>query len=291
VSDRIPVLLDTDIGTNLDDALALAYLLRQPRCELLGVTTVTGRPEVRAQLADAVCRALGRPNVPVHAGAGQALAGHQIQPEVPQSPVLARWPHRERIPSDTAVEFLQKTIRSRPGEITLLTVGALTNVARLYAADPEIPRLLRAHVLMAGLYTETVSSTERNVSGDPEAAAAVFAAGVPTRCLGREVTAQCRISAEDFRRRLTHTSLRIMTEMAEIWLASHQDVLLHDALAAACILDPGLCAFQPGRVAVELQGEHRGVTIFAPDPAGRHQVARTAKPEQFLDHLFANLNA
>ena len=69
-TDRIPVLLDTDIGSDIDDAVCLAYLLRQPRCELLGVTTVSGRePRLRASLADGICRAAGRDDVPIHSGA------------------------------------------------------------------------------------------------------------------------------------------------------------------------------------------------------------------------------
>ena len=67
--DRIPVLFDTDIGTNVDDALALAYLLKQPRCNLLGVTTVSGPVERRAACAAAVCRAAGRADVPIRCGA------------------------------------------------------------------------------------------------------------------------------------------------------------------------------------------------------------------------------
>lgn len=290
MSNRIPVLLDTDIGTNLDDTLALAYLLRQPRCELLGITTVTGQPEVRAHLAGALCRAAGRPEVPVHVGAARSLAGDEIQQEVPQAAVLDRRAYSGTIPPDTAVEFLRTTIRSRPGEITLLTIGALTNIARLYAADPEIPRLLREHVMMGGLYAapggqEVPRRTERNVSSDPEAAARVFTAGVPMRCLGREVTVQCRLSADAFRHRLG-VRLTIGREMADIWLQSRDEVLLHDALAAACIFEPRLCAFQRGRVVVELQGEHRGATSLSPDPAGSQRIATTVDPERFWDHFF-----
>lgn len=69
----LPLLLDTDIGTDIDDAVALAYLLRQPRCELLGITTVTGEADKRAALADAVCRAAGRTDIPIHVGTQMPL--------------------------------------------------------------------------------------------------------------------------------------------------------------------------------------------------------------------------
>src|SRR5688500_2376548 len=102
MSDTVPLLFDTDIGSDIDDALALAYLLREPRCELLGITTVTGEPEERARMADAVCRAAGRVDVPIHAGAGVPFLVPQKQPEAPQKRALAQWPHRERFPAGSA---------------------------------------------------------------------------------------------------------------------------------------------------------------------------------------------
>ncbi|MGB9625007.1 MAG: nucleoside hydrolase [Phycisphaerae bacterium] len=79
----IPILLDTDIGSDIDDAVALAYLLRQPQCELLGITTVTGEPEKRARLADAICRAFGRSDVPIFSGAARPILVPQRQPAAP----------------------------------------------------------------------------------------------------------------------------------------------------------------------------------------------------------------
>src|SRR5438270_9043870 len=121
--DRIPILLDTDIGSDIDDALCMAYLLRQPLCELIGITTVSGEPERRAMLADAICRAEGRTDIPIHSGSPRPLLGAQRQPHVPQAAALERWPHTPRFAPCTAVEFMRQTIRARPGEITLLAVG------------------------------------------------------------------------------------------------------------------------------------------------------------------------
>ena len=163
---RIPILFDTDIGSDVDDAVTLAYLLKQPRCELLGVTTVTGDPIVRAQLADAVCQAIGRREVLIRSGTAKPLLAPPQQPDVPQKTVLARWPHREVFAPNVAVDFLRQTIRSRPGEVTLLSVGALTNVALLFALDPEIPSLLKQYVMMGGVYVKRLvgqSGTQRAI--------------------------------------------------------------------------------------------------------------------------------
>ena len=110
---KIPILLDTDIGSDIDDAVALAYLLRQPRCELVGITTVTGEVAQRSALAAAVCDAAGRPGIPVHSGAAKPLLHGPGQPLVPQYAALANRPHRKDFPPNTAVEFLRAAIRAR----------------------------------------------------------------------------------------------------------------------------------------------------------------------------------
>src|SRR5947209_20096675 len=127
MTNRLPILFDTDIGSDIDDALALVYLLRQPRCELVGITTVTGEPEKRALLADAVCRAEGRNDVPIHSGSPRPLLREQRQPTAQQAEALAHWPHREAFAAGTAVPFMREVIRARPGEISLLAVGPMTN--------------------------------------------------------------------------------------------------------------------------------------------------------------------
>ncbi len=194
-TERIPVLLDTDIGTDIDDAVCLAYLLRQTRCELVGITTVTGEPEKRAMLADAVCRAAGREDIPIHSGVATPMLTESIQSTASQAAVLDRFPHRTDFAPNTAVEFLRRTIRSRPGEITLLAVGPLTNIGLLFAGDPEIPRLLKGLVLMCGLFNPRTSYgnvREWNAFGDPYATAIVYRAPIrPHVSFGLDVTTRC----------------------------------------------------------------------------------------------------
>ena len=172
----VPLLLDTDIGSDIDDAVCLAYLLRQPRCELLGITTVSGEARQRAMLADAVCRAAGRMDIPIHSGTEQPLLIPQQQRQAAQSEILRDFPHRSDFPPNTAVEFLRQTIRSRPGEITLLTIGPLTNIGLLFATDPEIPGLLKRLVMMCGVFTQP--AREWNALLNPHASAIVYRAPV-----------------------------------------------------------------------------------------------------------------
>ena len=177
MSNKIKVLFDTDIGTDIDDALALAYLLREERCELLGITTVTGEPVKRAKLASALCLAAGRPEIPVIPGIEKPLYGRVRQTPYTQEKVLERLDHQKEFADISAVEFMRKTIRENPGEVTLLAVGPLTNVALLFALDREIPTMLKSLVVMCGDFKS--EKPEWNAKLDQFATAIVYSSELP----------------------------------------------------------------------------------------------------------------
>ena len=280
------VLLDTDIGNDIDDAVCLAYLLAQPECELLGITTVTAAPVDRASLASVLCRAAGR-TVPIHPGAGVPLVGPPVQKPPPQAAALARWPHDEVFPIGEAVEFLRQTIRAHPGEITLLTIGPLTNVALLFAVDPVIPSLLRGLVMMGGAFID-LSGPEWNIHNDPYAAARVYAASARVhRSVGLDVTTRVRMDAGDFLARCDHPLLRPVADMAAAWFGERAEVTFHDPLAAATIFAPELCGFTRGEVTVDTSD---GGTRWRPAADGPHEIAETVNPDAFIAHYFTTVS-
>jgi inosine-uridine nucleoside N-ribohydrolase len=281
------ILLDTDIGSDIDDALCLAYLLAQPECELLGVTTVTGEGPQRAALASALCRVAGR-ELPIHVGAEEPLLVEQRQRHAPQARALERWPHATDFPQGEAVEFLRRTIRAHPGEVTLLTIGPLTNAALLFAVDPEIPRLLKGLVMMCGVFHSQKRTTEWNAMLDPHATAIVYRAPVALhRSIGLDVTLQVRMSAAEVRRRFDAPLLRPVLDFAEVWFEEQDEILFHDPLAAVTIFDEGVCGFVQGRVTVDLE-EEPGRTLFeAEGEDAPHEVATTVDGERFFDDFFA----
>jgi len=285
--DRVRVLLDTDIGNDIDDAVCLAYLLAHPRCDLLGITTVSAEPKARAKLASVLCRAAGR-DVPILPGAADPLASPPLQGPPPQAAALARWPHETTFPRGEAAEFLCRTIRAHPGQVTLLTIGPLTNVASLFAADPEIPSLLDSLVMMAGLFLGTAGKAEWNVRCDPHAAARVYAAPVRRhRSVGLDVTTRVRMPARAFLDRCDTPLLRPVADMAATWFAERPYLSFHDPLAAATLFDPGLCSFARGTVTVTPDG----VTSWRAHDGGPHEVAVDVLPEAFLQHHFDVLGA
>lgn len=288
----LPVLLDTDIGSDIDDAVALAYLLRQPRCDLLGITTVTGEPEKRASLADAICQAAGRRDVPIHVGLKDPLLVPPKQPHAPQFEALTdQWPYRRFDAAPTVIDFLRETIRARPGEITLLAIGPLTNIAVLFALDPQIPGLLK-HLMMMGGWFFDRPAPEWNIANDPHAAEIVFRAPVPRlTAVGIDVTQLCCLPADECRRRFTAAGgpLAPVAAMAEVWFRQVPLITFHDPLAAALIFEPSLCQTEAHQVEVEL-GSPRlaGLTLPASNPESRpHELAARVDPAAFFDRYFS----
>lgn len=285
------ILLDTDIGSDIDDAVCLAYLLAKPECHLLGITTVSGDPVARAKIAGVLCRQAGQ-DIPIYPGTGDPLLVPQKQPEAQQAAALGDWPHPTDFRVGEAVEFLRTTIRSHPGEITLLTIGPLTNIALLFAADPEIPHLLKRLVLMCGVFTPDLPARPRDLEWnallDPHATAIVYRAQPPVhRSLGLDVTTHVVMPAAEVRQRFATGLLRPVLDFAEVWFEKSERITFHDPLAAVSIFDPDVCQFQQGTVAVELENpELRGQTRWTPG-SGYHEMATQVNAARFFDEYFA----
>ena len=291
----IKILFDTDIGSDIDDAVALAYLLAQPECELLGITTVTGEPVKRAQMASALCRVAGK-DIPIFPGRAEPLLGPQQQPGAQQAVALNRWPHQSSFPSGEAIPFLRQTIRAHPGQVTLLTVGPLTNVAALFAADEEIPHLLKGLVMMCGVFTNRragVGPLEWNAKLDPHATAIVYRSSVRLhRSVGLDVTTQVKMKADEVRRRFQTRLLRPVLDFAEVWFQERDTITFHDPLAATTLFDDKICEFVRSRVEVELASERlAGLTHWTPLPDGPHEIAVGVEPQRFFDQYFSTLNS
>ena len=283
---RTKVLLDTDIGSDIDDAVCLAYLLANPACDLLGITTVTGGGGKRAQLASALCRVAGR-QIPIYIGAEEPLLVEQRQPGAPQAEALARWGHDAGFAHGEAVEFLRRTIRDHPGEITLLTIGPLTNIALLFKVDPQIPVLLQRLVMMCGAFEP--GRQEWNAMLDPHASAIVYNTKVRLhRSIGLDVTTQVRMPAAEVRQAFQAPPLQPVLDFAEVWFQQREAITFHDPLAAATLFDPAICGFSRGRVAIELEDpDSLGKTVWQADPEGPHEVATQVDPVKFFKHFFS----
>ncbi len=287
------LILDTDIGSDIDDAVCLAYLLAQPQCDLLGITTVSGEPAQRAMMASAQCKVAGKA-VPICAGAELPLLVAPRQPKCPQAYALSRWDHDTNFKAGEAIEFLRHTIRANPGEVTLLAIGPLTNIALLFKTDPEIPALLKSLVLMGGLFDTNKlrnwkgGKWEWNIYCDPHAAAIVYRAGAPVhRSIGLDVTTHVTMDAPEVRRRFQTKLLRPVLDFAEVWFQHAETITFHDPLAAATIFDDGIVTYERGQTQVELHDpDDFAVTQWQAGPTGAQEIATTVNAAAFFRHYF-----
>jgi inosine-uridine nucleoside N-ribohydrolase len=291
----VKILLDTDIGGDVDDAVALAYLLSHPDCDLLGITTVAGGPALRASLATVLCIAAGK-DIPIYPGADRAIGAAQPLNDPEQATVLPRWPHETEFPQGQAVEFLRRTIQAHPGEVILLTIGPLTNAGMLFSQYPEVAPLLKGLVIMGGIYSPDYPDKNRdewNLKCDPQATEIVYRTPVKLhRSIGLDVTEKVVMPAEEVRRRFTAPLLRPVLDMGEVWFTQfYPFITFHDPLTAATIFQPDLCTYEQGIVTI--QREHfMGWMRFTPGGADApHQVAFGVDPERYFEHYFQVVNS
>ncbi len=292
---KTKILLDTDIGTDIDDAVCLAYLLANPECELVGIATVAGEAEQRAKIASAICKHAHK-EIPIFPGAENPLVLKQRQLIARQAAALHKWDHQKKFPKGEAIEFMRQTIRSNPGEIILLTIGPLTNIGLLFSVDPEIPSLLKGLVMMCGYFFQNLDRTdplEWNAIGDPQAASIVYRANIPMhKSIGLDVTCQVTMNSKDVKKKFSAEFLLPVLDFADVFFKeSHDYMTFHDPLAAATIFDGDICNFQFGNVTVDLENKNViGLTKWESGNLNSpHQVANEVNKERFFDHYFSHL--
>jgi purine nucleosidase len=214
MTDRTPLILDVDTG--IDDSLALLYAAASPDVEFVAATCVSGNIDARQVVINtrAVLELAGRTDVEVALGREVPLVrALETTPEThgPQGLGFAELPPPSRPISERhAVDLILDEARRRPGEVTLVTLGPLTNLAVAVLREPALPRLLKGYALMGGAYGvsgNTTPTTEWNIHCDPEAARIVFRAWAAARAadpsiprplaLGLDVTEQARIVPDD----------------------------------------------------------------------------------------------
>jgi purine nucleosidase len=341
----MPVILDVDTG--IDDSLALLYALGSREADILAVTCVSGNVEARQVAINtlALLELSGRNDIEVAVGREVPLERPlETTPEThgPRGIGYAELPPPSRAISDRhGVDVIVEAARERPGEITLVTLGPLTNLAVALEREPRLPQLLRRHVLMGGAFGapgNTTPTTEWNLHCDPEAAKIAFGAwaraiavdpSVPRPvALGLDVTEGARIGPEHvvalahragsrpdenlasaqvdpLAPRMSIASnpvIRFIADALRWYYEFHErydgfyGAFIHDPLAVAAALDPGLITTQALYVDVETRGElTSGMTVAD----RRHltgkppnvDVAATADIDRFLQRLIERVGA
>ncbi|HEY3501546.1 MAG TPA: nucleoside hydrolase [Actinocatenispora sp.] len=244
------VILDTDIGSDVDDALALGVLLGSPEVDLVGVTTVYGDTALRARLVSRLARLAGR-QITVVAGESETLTGRDVWWAGHEGKVFADLCD-EPVSTQDGVRFLVDTVLSRPGEIDLVAIGPLTNVARAIRADERFAGALRHLYVMGGRFDRT--DPEHNFRSDPEAAEIVYAAGIPSTTTGLEVTQTVQLASDGVDRIAAagQFGAALRAEIEQWWrFNGEQWNTPHDPLTVLTMLAGDLFAYATGTVTVD----------------------------------------
>jgi len=290
---RTKLVLDTDIGTDIDDAWALGYALKSPSFDLLGVTIADGDTAQRARLACKLLARLGRTGIPVAVG--------RPTPAVPADRIDYQfaWAEdfRDYAPVATpAVEFLADVIRRHPHEITLVAVGPLQNVGDLVRLHPDVVPLVKRVVLMSGSvganYYGPSAVAEWNVRLAIPEAQAVYAAAWPLTIVPLDSTSYVRL--EDGERenlRKAGTPLVVALEaLLRLWTDRPSSrMTLHDQLALAEAQEPGrfFGRCEPMPLAVS----DAGFTRVDKERGRPVTVCLEPKRNDFMAHFLAQLGA
>ena len=270
----MPLILDVDTG--MDDALALAYAVASPVIELVAVTTVAGNVNVELATANTlrVLDWLGAAQVPVHRGASRPLtrthrdasyfhgASGLGAADLPAS--------RRDVGPDRGPAAIIRLARGRPGEITLVCVGPLTNLAIALNVEPNLPELLKSIVLMGGAYHvpgNVTAFAEFNIFVDPEAAAQVFATRFASlTAVGLDVTLQVALPSQDWDAIVCAVEPDPAADILRgigkqtFQLLGRNEFPLHDPLATMVAVNPDLVRTEDVAVGVALDEPECGRT-------------------------------
>jgi purine nucleosidase len=255
------VIIDTDIGDDVDDAFALVLALSSHRVQILGVTTAWGDTDLRARLVERLLQQTGHGNIPVAAGPKTAPTSTFTQASWAEAfPEPARgWPN--------AIDFILDAIRRNPGQITLISLAPLSNVGALIEKDPADFRKLKRVVMMGGSIRKGYGDlgylpdhgpeAEYNIKVDIQAAQELFRSGVPIEMMPLDST---QLKLDEFMRATLfgqHTpSTDALDEIYQQWAAFPPNLspTLYDAMPVGVVIDPSLCPTTPMHLQVDDAG-------------------------------------
>jgi len=257
--DRTPekIIIDTDIGDDVDDAFALALAVRSPELQVLGVMTTFGDTEARAKIVDRFLAEVGRAEIPVLAGKAAATKNPMSQRKYGEGGHFTKASHAD------AVEFLLVQIRKYPGEITLVAIGPLMNVGAAIDKDLATFRKLKRVVIMGGSirrgygdlgYTAPVAAMpEWNILNDVASAQKLFAAGVPLYVMPLDST---QLKMDEVKRAFLFSQGTAVTDQLVVLyhLWGQETPTLFDPMTVVFVLRPELCRVQGMHIRVDDKG-------------------------------------
>jgi len=300
MSDKKKILLDTDLGDDIDDALALALALKLPDTEIIGITTVFKYTILLARATKRLIAAAER-RIPVYAGfsgdVGVTRDGFsQYESELEDVKYICE--NESETTRDGAIDFIVSCAEKYGKELTIVAIGPLTNIAAAIRKNPETMKKVRKISLMGGSFYKQVN--EWNFACDPKATDVVFRSGIELECYGLDVTMQVPLSGVQFKKIISYDGedelLCHLAKLMKMWHAYTGNIpVLHDPLTLFAALYPGYVFLEKQSVEVIIEGELRGFTINKDRNllcfdnranADRIYVAKAVADGEFLEKFF-----
>ena len=301
MSERIPIILDVDTG--IDDAAAISLAVHSPDAELLSVSTVAGNTTIENATRNTldVLDLLGASEVPVYPGASRPLVRELFTAAYAHGNNGvggAQLRHSSRTASDRrGPASIVAHAQDRPGEITLICLGPLTNLAIALNVEPALPKLLKRVVIMGGAFwtpgnIKPHRHAEFNIYVDPEAAQQVVAAGfTELYAVGLDVTHEAPVSPQVWEHVLGSDSApaSIIQALYKSRIENPESgtAYIHDAMAVAAALDPSFIQWEHCHIEIPLDDVHRGQTRIVPGDAVR--VSKDVDVLTFMDRFYQRL--
>lgn len=283
------VLLDTDIGGDIDDAWALAFILSHPAFEPVGITITDGNTPARARIACKILWKTGRNNIPV--AVGRKTANKFTYQFAWAEDFNKLEPIRQ-----SAAEFIVQTVKRFPGQVTLVAVGPLENLADALRLEPKLGRYVKRVVLMSGCIYGRAGGlppiAEWNVVSSVKDSQLVYSAGLPLTIVPLDSTTHVRLSqAERVRVRDYNSPLTFSLEaLYRLWMQQPgQQMILHDQLAVAETARPG--AFFGKKVTLPLVVDDKGFTRIDRANGKPVTVCLEPKRDQFMEYYINTLRS
>jgi purine nucleosidase len=283
------VIIDTDIGDDIDDAFALALALKSPELQVLGIETTFGDTETRARIVDRFLGEIGRSDIPVLMGKPTLAKTSMSQGRYSDGGHFAKASHED------AADFLLAEIQKYPGEITLIGIGPLMNVGEAIDRDPATFRKLKRVVIMGGSirrgygdlgYNEHVPpQPEWNILNDVASAQKLFASGVPLYVMPLDST---QLKLDEVKRAFLFTRGTPVTDQLTILyqLWGQETPTLYDPMTVAFAIRPELCPVTPLHIRVD----EKGYTREEPGVPNA-QVCLDSKPDDFFQFYLKRVGA
>jgi purine nucleosidase len=256
------IIIDTDIGDDVDDAFAIALALRSPELQIIGISTTFGDTEARAKIVDRLLADAGREDIPVAVGTPTPSSNPMSQRRYGEAGRSA-FSGKAKASHPKAADFILEQIRRYPGEITLIAIGPLFNVGELIDKDPEAFRKLKQVVLMGGSIERGYGDlgyaaphgpdVEWNIKCDIPSAQKLFSSGVPLYVMPLDST---ELKLDEVKRAVLFKADTPLTDA--LTLLYHQwgqeTPTLFDVMTVAYILNPKLCPVKPMHIRVDGEG-------------------------------------